>query len=89
MLICTAYLTGTLIALGLPAGPDRIEPWKELRFCSLVDAPLVAASLPQVRSGFLRMAATFEHHVQAALDSAAACPAAENCVAEAAPVDSK
>lgn len=89
MLLCTAYLTGTLIALGLPANPDKIEPWKELRFCPLVDAPLVAASLPQAQAGLRRIAATVEQRVRAAVISATACPDAESCAAQAAPGPSK
>jgi hypothetical protein len=89
MLLCTAYVTGTLIALGLPANPDKIEPWKDLRFCPLVDASLLAARLPQVQIGFERLAATLEKRVQAALVSAATCPNAENCAAEAVPGEPK
>jgi hypothetical protein len=89
MLLCTAYVTGTLIALGLPANPGRIEPWKDLRFCPLVDAPLIAATLPQAQAGFQRLAATIEQRVRVAVVSATACPYAENCTAEAVPAEPK
>lgn len=89
MLLCTAYLTGTLIALGLPANPEKVEPWKEIRFCPLIDAPWVVVSLPEVQAGFDGLAASVTQRVQAALVSAAACPDAENCVSNVMPAEPK
>ena len=89
MLLCTAYLTATLIMVATPAASEKMDAWQDSKFCPLVDATLVVASLPQTHDNLDSFTAALRERVYAALVLARACPKAKNCISQAPAIDPK
>ncbi|RUM97991.1 hypothetical protein EET67_10285 [Pseudaminobacter arsenicus] len=79
MLLCTAYLTATLVSFGTPEAPGTMEAWRQPILCPMIDAPMVLASLPEVHRAFDRFTVSLSASFYASLLYAAACPSPENC----------
>lgn len=79
MLLCTAYLTATLVSLGVSGFTDKPETERKPMLCPLIDAPLAVVSLPQMQTTFDRFAVSFSKSFYASLLYAAACPSPASC----------
>lgn len=79
MLLCTAYLTATLVSFGAPGISDKMDMGQKQILCPMIDAPMALASLPEVQRISDRFAANVSASFYASLAYAASCPKPENC----------